>query len=596
MDKMKLLSLGPILIFLSINLRSTGQVLDPPFSVIQQDSVCEECLLRVLLPSHARHVYLLCAPESTFCPTSVLNDLRYTSWTLFRQKIFIENSYGNDFFVIAGDNATHILAFFEEDRYACETGGKFLLTFPSPASGDLSGLGDLFYAIWRAGKTDIVVVLTDWRCRIFSYVPIKGEDNYIRSTSPTLLRLWARNSSCILNESAGKFSYFRNEKIPNLQNCIIDVLSRPHIDLYGPLINFLQKEMRVSFNISQTTLVSQGSINIVSRSLPVIEVSIFFTSQVSGRHFILPPFFETEDAVYVVPRKLVSSVLWFRFINELSDYVWCGLIISLILSVGVFYLYLKRTKDFVYVTQFSVQTFFGPACSARLLPWRGRVFFTVWLWFCFVLMSSYVCTLHSELIVPNTEDAIKSFHDLIKSNLPVHVRMNSAFRNMFDASSYFHQIKHKLVELDTTKVRPLDFVKKDRRDIAYIIKSRRGFELFREMPYRLLPEVISTYSSFPVRMTRPSPYQEIFEMAVMRSLAAGALDKVSQDIRRRNFRPSGTDSLKREKVTKPLSLDSFDAMLIVWLSSCGISFLVFVVECWIKQIRRFMMRQLGTIR
>jgi len=487
--------------------------------------------------------------------------------------------------VIAGDNPTHILSFFEEDRYVCETGGKFALTFPSPASGDLYGLDHLFYALWKAGKTDIVVALTDWRCRIFSYVPIKGKDNYIRSTSPTLVHSWARNSSYSFNKKV--VTYFRNRKISNLHTCSIDVLVRTDFNLYDPLIDFLQVAMNASFNISRTIVfISQDSIKDISRLLPVIEVSLFLTSHVSGRHFILPPFFETEDAVYVVPRKLVSSILWFRLINELSDYVWCGLIISLMLSVGVFYLYLKRTKDFAYLVLFSVQLFFGPSWSAHSLPWRGRVFFTLWLLFCFVLTSSYVCTLHSELTVPNTDDAIKSFDDLIKSNLPVRARIDSAFRNIFEASSYFHQIKHKLVEVDLAEA-PSKFVKKDRRDIAYIIKSRRAFALFRETPaYRLLPEVISTYSSFPVRMTRPSPYREVFEMAVMRSLAAGALDKASKEYHQQNYRHSVFSVLTGEKVTKPLSLDSFDAMFVVWFSGCGIAFFVFVVECRFKQIRR----------
>jgi len=485
--------------------------------------------------------------------------------------------------VIAGDNPAHILAFFEGDRYACETGGKLVLTFPSPASGDFSSLDHLFYALWRVGKTDTVVVLSDWRCRIFSYTPIKGNDNYIRNSSPTLLHSWARNSSCTFNEKA--ITYFRNKKFANLQNCSIDVQVRPDFHFYYTLIDFLQLAMNASFNIT-ITLKSQDSTKDILSLLPVIKVSLFLTSQVSGRHFILPPLFETEDAVYVVPRKLISSVLWFRLIKELSDYVWCGLIISFVLSVGVFYFYMKRTKDFVYVVLFCVQPFFGPSSSAHSLPWRGRVFFAVWLWFCFVITSSYVCTLHSELIVPNTDDAIKSFDDLIKSNLPVHVRLDSAFRNIFAASPYFHQIKHKLVEIDIATVRPSEFIKKDRHDIAYIIKTRKAYELFQKMPYRLLPEVITTFPSFPVRMTRPSPYQEIFEMAVMRSLAAGALDKCSQDFRRRNFRQTVSLVLKNEKGTKALSLQSFDAMFVVWFSGCGIAFLVFVVECWFKQIRR----------
>jgi len=141
------------------------------------------------------------------------------------------------------------------------------------------------------------------------------------------------------------------------------------------------------------------------------------------------------------------------------------------------------------------------------------------------------------------------------------------------------------VEVDVRKVKVTEMVKKDRRDIAYIM-SRGNIDIFRGMPYCLLPEVICSFPSFPVRMTRPSPYEDHFVMAMMRSLAAGALDKVSQDIRRRNFHQIVSSDFRREKVTKALSLYSFDAIFVVWLSGCGTACLVFVIECLFKQIRR----------
>jgi len=97
-------------------------------------------------------------------------------------------------------------------------------------------------------------------------------------------------------------------------------------------------------------------------------------------------------------------------------------------------------------------------------------------------------------------------------------------------------------------------------------------------------------------MTRPSPYQDIFEIAVMRSLAAGALDKASKEYRQRNHRHSVSSVLMGEKGAKPLSLDSFDAMFVVWFSGCGSAFLVFVVECWFKQIRRCIIKNLVPLR
>jgi len=513
---------------------------------------------------------------------------------LFYQKIFTEDSHANDFFVIAGDNATQVLSFLEEDRYICETGGKFILTFPSPASGDLSSLEELFYTIWRIGKIDTIIVLTDWRCRVYSYVLVKGEDDYIRGAIPTLVHSWARNSSSSSNET--NITYFLHN-ISSLRQSRLDVMVAHHYPFYDPLIEFLQVAMRASFNIIHTLERLETKLDIPS-SLPVIKVSVFWANPEGRRNNILPSFFETDEAVFAVPRQLTSSVFWFRLINELSDYAWCGLLVSLISSVCFFYLYLKRTKDFVYVVLFFVQPLFQTSWSARYLPWRGRVFFTLWLLFCFVLTSSYLCTLHSELTVPNTDDAIKTFDDLVKSNLPVYARLNSAIRQLFEASPYFNRIEHtgSLVELDIRKVPPHKFVQKDRRDIAYILHRLRANEMLEYMPYRLLPNVIHTFISFPVRMTKPSPYQDIFEIAVMRSLAAGALDKVSEEYRQRNFRRSVYLFLIGEKGTKPLSLDSFDAMFVVWFSGCGIAFLVFVVECWFKQIRRCIIKRLGTLQ
>jgi len=513
---------------------------------------------------------------------------------LFHQKVFIDDSYGGDFFVIAGDNATQVLYFFEGNHYVCETGGKFVLTFPSPASGDLSGLDHLFYAVWRAGKTDIVVVLSDWRCRIFSYVPIKGEDNYIRSTTSILVHSQTGNSSCPFNESA--VTYFLNTKISNLHQSIIDVMAPRMYSFYDPLMDFLEVAMNASFNRSHTLENLDETVDIFS-SLPIIKDSIFWANPEGGQNFILPSFIEIDEVVFAVPRKLIYSVVWLRLINEFSDYVWYGLIISLILSVGVFYLH-RPSKGLIYVVMFTVQPLFETSWSAHYLSWRGRVFFILWLFSCFVLTSSYLCTLHSELTVPNTEDAIKSFDDLVKSNLPVHVLMAPALRQIYDASSYFKQVKHKIVEVDITKIRPsYFFIQKNRRDIAYILPKGRAAETLGDMPYRLLPNVICTFISIPVRMTRPSPYQEIFEMAVMRSLAAGALDKVSKEYRRRNYlRLFESSVLETEKREKSLSLDSFDAMFVVWFSGCGIACLVLVIECRFKQIRRCIIKKLGTPR
>jgi len=184
--------------------------------------------------------------------------------------------------------------------------------------------------------------------------------------------------------------------------------------------------------------------------------------------------------------------------------------------------------------------------------------------------------------VPNTADAIKSFDDLVKSNLPIYVLMFYSVQQGLTASQYFNKTEPKLVVFDPKKVEVSKMVEKDRSDIAYIMKTRKAVELFGNMPYRLLPEVIFTSLLLPVRMNRPSPYEELFVMAMMRSIAAGALDKVSRDFLQRNFRRSVSSVLRRERGAKPLSLDSFDAIFVVWFSGCAIAFLVFVGECWLN--------------
>jgi len=100
----------------------------------------------------------------------------------------------------------------------------------------------------------------------------KGQDNYIRSTSPTLVHSWATNSSCTFNE--GAVTYFRN-KILNLKYCMIDVLVRPDFTLYDPLIDFLQVAINASFNVRRTILMRPDSTKKITRLLVVIEVSFF---------------------------------------------------------------------------------------------------------------------------------------------------------------------------------------------------------------------------------------------------------------------------------------------------------------------------------
>jgi len=80
---------------------------------------------------------------------------------------------GRNFYVIVADNSTHVLNFLKKTR-GIAANGKFVLMFPGPVSGGQFGLKSLFFNGWIAGKKDIVVLMSDALCSVFSYIPVKG--------------------------------------------------------------------------------------------------------------------------------------------------------------------------------------------------------------------------------------------------------------------------------------------------------------------------------------------------------------------------------------------------------------------------------------
>jgi len=184
--------------------------------------------------------------------------------------------------------------------------------------------------------------------------------------------------------------------------------------------------------------------------------------------------------------------------------------------------------------------------------------------------------------VPSTNDAIKSFDDLVKSDLPVYAKIRPSMMPTFESSPYFNQIRHKWVRL------PLDIpsgdeVQTHRHDIAYIVKTKNFKTFFANMSYRLLPEVIYTSITIPIRMTRPTPYQAIFERAVMRVMGAGALDKAELDKRRREFFKWRSLSTRDKGGPRPLMLSSLSAVFVFWSAGCVFALIVFITElCFMK--------------
>jgi len=148
---------------------------------------------------------------------------------------------------------------------------------------------------------------------------------------------------------------------------------------------------------------------------------------------------------------------------------------------------------------FTVQPLFGISWGSDFLPWRGRVLFLIWLFFCVVLKTSYLTTFLSQLTVPNTTDAIKSFDDLVKSGLPVRARMHVRWAAHFVTLPLFQPVK------DRTTFNVSGEPQRDRDDIAYLTNSLKKYE-YLSMSYRFLPEIVDVLYVMPVLMTKHAFY------------------------------------------------------------------------------------------
>jgi len=490
---------------------------------------------------------------------------------------------GRDFYVIVADNSTHVLNFLKNTR-GIASNGKFVLMFPGPVSGGQFGLKSLFFNGWIAGKKDIVVLMSDDAlCSVYSYIPVKDRGNYYNNTVPVLFHNWTRETRT-RNHTGVK--YFSERKPSNLNQSSIDVYIELENFYWDPFVDFLQVAMNATFNINHTARFKGGDPGVDS-ILPRIFVSGFYARRGPLSYFVFPPFYGLTDMVYAVPRRLTSSVEWFRLVNELSGYTWLCLFVALVLSLGVIYLFTTGSRDFASIVLFTVQPLLQQSWHSRFLSQRGQIVGSFWLLFCFVLNSSYLCTLLSQLTVPSTSDAIKSFDDLVKSNVPVHATIHDHVLSMYEReSTNLCQIKHKLTNSEK-KGNPSTLVKRDRHDIAYIVDRQDGEEWFANMSYRFLPEVMYTFSTIPIRMTRPSPYEDIFSRAMMRCMAAGAMDKVFRERRHSLLLLSRSSTIGDEKVPKPLLLSSFGTLFVVWSLGCTAAFFVFLAEVHsLRKLRR----------
>jgi len=486
------------------------------------------------------------------------------SWTFFLKNNTLNSKHSDarHFCVIAGDNITDLIAVFKANRNCKKE--KIILTFPG--APEPSQMRNVFWIAWNFGITDIVIVSDDLLCRVFTYFPIKAPRCF--NMSPFLMASWKRNSTC-KNES---FVFFPR-KILSLSSCELNVIIHNSSWYYWrTFVEYLEVAMNSTFVTSYVKLSYDNSLR-----PSTLRVFVWLPYTYLTNLYVLPSYFYSIEYAYAVPRVLVTSVDWFRLFSELSYQVWIGLSIALIAVIGTFYYFMKGGGDLAYAVLFSVQPLLGTSWELRgnLLSLHGRVLFTSWLFFCLIVSSSYLCTLLSLLTVSFTSGAINTFEGLVRSELPVHAALLNSSVKHFEAGPYFKPIKKKLVLIDPRS--QFQMVQKHRQDIVYHIVKDNFVWLFANMSYKLLPRAVRTMDYVLLVLSKPTPYEEVFKVAVLRTMGAGALDKVTRENKIRELLFSRRQHWE-EMGPYALPLKSFRALFVVWLIGCALSLAAFVFE------------------
>jgi len=479
---------------------------------------------------------------------------------IFKNKT--REKYGDRYFcVIAAENVTQLRTFLGRRR-VCYT-QKIVIVLPGHLGRNVSRLKTLFKRSWKEGRMDVLVVLSDLRCRVFSIVPSEEKNSLCDAPRFALTHSWERNQSCSFDDSGVRF--FSEYEISGLHKCNLDVFVRLDIlRFWSTLLHFLEFAMDARFNINAIT----GETFPSHTKYPIhIRVANMRLKESDNEKYILSSYIQPGETVYAVPRVLTVSVEWFRILNELSTNVWFALIMISLLSAGTSYLLANDGKDLVYVILFTVQPLFEKSWGAHFLSWRGRMFFTLWLFFCVILTTSYTSTFLSQLTVPSTTYAIKSFGDLVKSGLPVYAHVHKKLAKEYQTQPFFEPIMNRTTFIFQER-QPTDV-----HNIAHIINKRDSF-LYAES-YHVLPEIVYSSYDMPVRMTRYHPYERLFEISFMRAVQAGALEVKFQI---KKAKQSKTIVLSQRDHRKPIALRSFIPVFVVWSIGCGIAFSVFLLE------------------
>jgi len=526
------------------------------------------CFAPVMIKSRARHVHLICAANSTFCP-----DAAYlspgTTWTSFdSSENFILDLNRQDFCLIASENIANMLKILCEFN-KCQR-GNVVLTLPPNATAGFEELRTLFSVAWKLGIVDIVVVLVDSLCRAFSYIPFR-EDGECFDTSPILIDSWNRDT---MNSNRNE-SYFTQDKISNLHLCRLvveyNVIEDNVFTNSYTLISFLNVAMNSTDVMRRTTHFQFPQIADEDSD---IFLGSFYVTHERLHLFVIPPFLENFRSVIALPRRPISAVPWFRLLDELSNSVWCLILVSFPLTVCLLYVVLDGRKDFGYVVLLVLQSLLAIPCTARILPWPGRLYFSCWLMFCVVLNATYLSTLLSKLTVPFTDEAIKTVCDMAKSDL--HFQFTAQFKEyamLFLNSNPDYEPMKKTVTFVNTTYRAM--VQHNRTDIVYICNINDFEFLFSKMSYRILDGEVFVGTATRLMLPRPSPYESIFSKAIMKIFEAGAFVRVEKFSRKKSSAQSYWNS---DEALAPLSLKSLAALFVLWCLGALLALIAFGIE------------------
>ena len=234
------------LILFHFQILCTNQELSLPPSLLETESTQaqEGCLERFLHQSRAKLIHLVCDSKATYCPATVIDKIRVTSWILVNGNFSFGDIEENGYCVIAGDNVSHLHgALTSHLPYLKE---KLVLVVPNDASGQPPALEKLFSAAWDFGIIDIVVVVTDSLCRLFTYFPIRQQSKVrCPDLTPVLVASWARDSKAAPNDRS--LNIFPNHVITSLHLCEVQVRIKSDVQVYwSPVVDFLKLAMNAT--------------------------------------------------------------------------------------------------------------------------------------------------------------------------------------------------------------------------------------------------------------------------------------------------------------------------------------------------------------